>query len=89
LPKNSKILQFFGQEKSEKDFDEKFIDFIVNGQHSFRIIEEQDFINLIKGLNQNVKIPSRKTLKTKILAKSSKIESKIIQILSETNSKFL
>ncbi len=87
LPENSKILQFFDQEKSENDFDEKLIDFIVNGQHSFRIIEEQDFINLIKGLNPNVKIPSRKTLKTKVLAKSSKIKSKIIQILSETNSK--
>jgi len=76
VPKNPKILQFFGQEKSEKDFDEKLIDFIVTGQHSFRIIEEQDFINLIKGLNQNVKIPPGKTLKTKILAKSSKINQK-------------
>jgi nucleoside diphosphate kinase len=87
VPKNSKIIQFFAQEKSEKDFDEKLIDFIVNGQHSFRIIEEQDFINLVKGLNQNVKISPRKTLKTKIFAKSSKIKSEIIQILSETNSK--
>lgn len=59
----------------------------MNGEHSFGIIEEQDLINLIKGLNQNVKMPSTKTLKTKILAKSSKIKSEMIEILFKTNSK--
>jgi len=76
------ISEFFKKSLEEKTFEDYLIDFIADGKHSFRIVEEKSFIAMINSLNKNAKIPTRQTIKTKI---SKKVSKKEIEIENELN----
>lgn len=41
------------------DINDLLIKFIIHGQHSFRIVEEQEFVSFLSALNNTYRLPSR------------------------------
>jgi len=78
---------FYNTEKSEKTFDECLMEFIVKGMHSFSIVGEKEFLNLLKSINKDVKVMSRQTLQINCLKKFEECELIVIEKLKNVNSK--
>jgi hypothetical protein len=78
---------FYNTEKSEKTFDECLMEFIVKGMHSFSIVGEKEFLNLLKSINKDVKVMSRQTLQRNCLKKFEECELIVIEKLKNVNSK--
>jgi len=85
---NTTLQQFFAFKSIEKkSFEDYLLEFIINGQHSFRIVEEEGFIAMIKSLSNDIKIPTRKTLRSHAILKFDSLKEKLIQEFTTFNHK--
>jgi hypothetical protein len=86
---NLKITDLFT--KSEKplkiDSEAQLVNFIIAGQHAFSIVEEPHFKLLINSLNPNFNIPSRFSIKRKIMEKFEIYDLKVKNCFENTKSK--
>ena len=71
IPSNQqKLTGFFKTNvKDVKTFRERLIEFFVNGNHPFSIVEETGFENLIKSLSNTIVIPKRKAIQRDVIIK--------------------
>jgi hypothetical protein len=73
--------------KDMSDPRQLLIRFIVNGNHPFSIVEEEDFRKFIGILNSTFTIPSRFKIKRDIIKTFSDYKSKLITTFSKIDSK--
>ncbi len=67
--KQMKMTSFFktSAPKEPKTFRQYLSDFIISGNHDFNIVEEPEFVQMIRSLASNIEIPSRFTIKRDII----------------------
>jgi hypothetical protein len=75
------------KKKDMSDPRQLLIRFIVNGNHPFSIVEEEDFREFIGNLNSTFTIPSRFTIKRDIIKTFSDYKSKLISTFNKIDSK--
>jgi hypothetical protein len=85
----SDIKKLFQQNKSEVELNpqEELISFIVEGQHTFDIVQEPKFIKFCRSLNKDYILPSRFTVKRNIMKKHKEMTEKVITFLYENTQK--
>ncbi len=74
-------------ERSES-FEEKLIKWIISDFQPLNIVNQKEFIEMIRHLSNNIQIPSRDTIRRQIMSKFSEAKNEIRIKLEETNSKF-
>jgi len=84
---NLKITIFSISDRSNKSFDDYLIEIVIDGQHPFSIVDEENFRALIKSLSPQTNIPSRDSLKRKIISKFNVLKENIKENLNHVNSK--
>lgn len=85
----SKVLTKWLEKPQEKkfNFNEALIEFIITGSHSFRIVEEPNFIKLIKGINSSINIPARTTIRKWLNEKFEENKQKLIRHFEDHDGK--
>ncbi len=85
----SKITDYYEKrdKQNKKDLRECLMRFVVMERHAFSIIEEPDFIILLKCLSPDIGISSGKTIERDIFENFNEKKSKLIQMFSEFNFK--
>lgn len=67
-------------EKNDKLFaDSKLVDWIVNASHSFRVVEQADFVEFCNALRPEYSLPTRNTVKNRILKRWEVEKAKVRQ----------
>lgn len=78
VPKSKIITKCFEPaSKNEKSFNDYLIRFLVKGKHPFMIVEQPEFIEMIKSLNTTAFIPSRMTIQRQCISKCEELEIKV------------
>jgi hypothetical protein len=85
--KQMKMTSFFktSAPKEPKTFRQCLSDFIISGNHAFNIVEEPEFVQMIRSLSSNIEIPSRFTIKRDIIQLYTDCKTKLIEIFKEMN----
>ncbi len=85
--KQMKMTSFFktSAPKEPNTFRQCLSDFIISGNHAFNIVEEPEFVQMIRSLSSNIEIPSRFTIKRDIIQLYTDCKIKLIEISKEMN----
>lgn len=75
------------QGPSTLTFEDLLVQFVGKGLHPFSIVEENGFIELLKSLNPEIKIPSRPTLVSWMKKRQLQLKSEKIRALQDVSSK--
>jgi hypothetical protein len=84
---SGKITEFFKKSDKNKSFEDLLIEFIVEGNHPFAIVDERKFQALLKGLNPSIIIPSRPTIQSRCVDKMEALKPKIKEFIINAQSK--
>lgn len=79
-----KILHFFLQ-FTQKGFRKRLIEWVIVNDHSFTVVEENEFKAMIKLLQPDVKIPSADTVHNDLTINFNKIKNNVRQQLQVSN----
>jgi galactitol-specific phosphotransferase system IIB component len=75
--------------KSDKtNADSKLVDWVVNHSQPFSVIEQEDFVEFVGALRENYKLPTRNTIRNRIIKKWSDEKARVRKLLKNEISGF-
>ena len=80
--KRKRIGESVFSESDRKHADKKLVDWIVNHAQRFSVVEQDDFVELVSTLREEYTLPSRNTIKSKVLEQwqneKKRVRSKLV-----------
>lgn len=86
VPKKQSTLSFTNNNTSQSTVDKLVLDFVCHSIQPFSIVEEESFINLIKGMAPNREVMCRRTVAVRLKERYNNLKRRLIGELSRVHA---